>query len=117
MTLHRSIITYFFTMNGFAEMAFFICNFLSSGINKSDFMLFLVANYLKIINAVRVSEILSYLQKRWKAKLIRKYKKEREKLKSREKKFMKSSHQKRKSVDRSLTQKVGEMLREKYAID
>ena len=74
------------TFNGFAEITFFLCNFISSSLNTSDFMLYLVSNYVKIINAVRVSEILSYLQKRWKAKLIVKYMKEREKLKNMEKK-------------------------------
>jgi hypothetical protein len=76
-----SLWRYIFSPNGLAEMIFFICNFLSSSFNQDSFMLFQVANYVKIINAVRVSEILAYLQRRWKAELIRKYNKERQKLK------------------------------------
>ena len=42
------------------ECLFFICNFLCSPLNK-DFLTFLIANFLKIVNAMRVSDILSYL--------------------------------------------------------
>jgi hypothetical protein len=57
----KSFWQYITTANGFAEVVFFVCNFLSSSINQTSFMLFIVANYVKIINAVRVSEILAYL--------------------------------------------------------
>ncbi|TNV71338.1 hypothetical protein FGO68_gene6972 [Halteria grandinella] len=116
ISFKTSVWKYIFSPNGLAEICFFVCNFLSSSFNQTSFMLFLVANYIKIINAVRVSEILAYLQKRWKAELVRKYNKEREKLKYQEMKKVKNSNR-RKSMDRTLTQKVGEMLREKYAID
>lgn len=66
-----------------------------------------------------MSEILSFLQRRWKAKLIKKYKKEREKLKTWEKKkqTFTANRQRRRSFERGLTQKTGEMLREKYTGD
>lgn len=97
-----SVWKYLLSVNGIAEVIFFICNFLSSSFNQTSFILFQVANYIKIINAVRVSEILAYLQRRWKAELVRKYNKEREKLKYLEMKKVKNSNR-RKSMDRTLT--------------
>ena len=58
--------------SSFPELLFFICNFLCSPLNE-DYLIFLIANFLKIVNAMRVSDILSYLQKRWRAKMIIKY--------------------------------------------
>jgi hypothetical protein len=42
------------------ECLFFICNFLCSPL-INDFMIFLIFNFLKIVNAMRVSDILSYI--------------------------------------------------------
>lgn len=56
-----SLSQYLLSMTGFAEVIFITCNFLSSSLNESSFTLFLVANYIKIINVVRVYEILSFL--------------------------------------------------------
>ena len=57
----QTVATYLKSMNGFAEVSFFVCNILSSAVNEDSFLLFMVSNYVKIINAVRVSEILAYL--------------------------------------------------------
>ena len=62
----------FSTKSSFPELLFFLCNFLCSPLNN-NFLIFLIANFLKIINAMRVSDILSWLQKRWRDKMIIKY--------------------------------------------
>jgi len=62
---------------------------------------------------MRVNDILRYLQQRWRLKMIKKYKKQQEKLMSRDKKqLQRSVTHRRRSQDNS--NKTGEQLREKY---
>jgi len=67
--------------NGFAEVTFIFCNLFSSSL-IDNILLQLTANFFKIINAMRVSDILQYLQNRWKLKMLKKYAREREKIKT-----------------------------------
>jgi hypothetical protein len=102
--------------NGFAEIIFIVCNIFSSSI-IDNILLQLTANFFKIINAMRVSEILQYLQNRWKEKMFKKYEKEREKIKTEHKQLQKSlTRRRRKSMEKSSisSNKVGQQLREKY---
>jgi membrane protease YdiL (CAAX protease family) len=54
------------------EILFLICNFFSSCLT-TNFVVFILANYFKIVNAMRVNDILRYLQQRWRLKMIKKY--------------------------------------------
>jgi hypothetical protein len=111
-----SLYSYFYEQNGLPEVIFFVCNFFSSSLPKT-FLVYLVANFFKIINAMRVSDILGYFQQRWKEKMIKKYEKEREKLEHYDKKISRSiTRMRRKSQEQSSnnTNKVGHQLREKY---
>jgi hypothetical protein len=54
------------------ECLFFICNFLCSPL-ITNFMIFLIANFVKMVNAMRVSDILGYIQQRWRDQMIKKY--------------------------------------------
>jgi hypothetical protein len=57
---YSSIKLYMMEHNGFAEFLFIVCNLFSSSI-IDNILLQLTANFFKIINAMRVSEILQYL--------------------------------------------------------
>ena len=113
---YSSIKLYMMEHNGFAEIIFIVCNLFSSSI-IDNILLQLTANFFKIINAMRVSEILQYLQNRWKEKMFKKYEKEREKIKTEHKQLQKSlTRRRRKSMEKMSisSNKVGQQLREKY---
>jgi ABC-type uncharacterized transport system permease subunit len=56
-----NLLTFFYEHeSSVPECLFFICNFLCSPL-VNNFMIFLIANFLKIVNAMRVSDILSYI--------------------------------------------------------
>ncbi len=76
---------YFYRINNIVEVGFFINNFLSTYLIKNyDF--YLVANYLKIMNVTRISSIVMFMKKRWKQKLVEKFKKKRQKLRKNQEK-------------------------------
>jgi hypothetical protein len=53
---------YMFQENGFAELTFVLCNLFScSLLSENSFLIFITANFFKIVNAMRVSDILHYL--------------------------------------------------------
>ena len=66
--------------NNLVEIAFFADNFLSTYL-VTNYNFYLVANYLKIMNVTRISNIVIFMQNLWKKKLLMRYMKEREKLK------------------------------------
>lgn len=114
---YSSIKLYMMEHNGFAEIIFIVCNLFSSSIIDNNILLQLAANFFKIINAMRVSEILQYLQNRWKEKMFKKYEKEREKINTEHKQLQKSlTRRRRKSMEKMSisSNKVGQQLREKY---
>jgi hypothetical protein len=67
-------------LNNLVEIAFFMDNFLSTYL-ITNYNFYLAANYLKIMNVTRISDIVIFMQNRWKKKLLLRYMKEREKLK------------------------------------
>lgn len=77
-----NLVTFFYQHeSAFPECLFFICNFLCSPLN-TNFMIFLIANFFKIVNAMRVSDILSYLSQRWRDKMLKKYEQEQVRMKT-----------------------------------
>ena len=72
--------SYLFDKHNFAELIFFVDNFFSTYLIE-NYTFYLVANYLKIVNVLRIGSIVMYLKKRQKQQLVEKFKKEREKMK------------------------------------
>jgi len=71
---------YFLQLNNYVELAFVILNFNSTYL-VSNYTLYIVINYLKIINVTRISNIFMFIKRRQKQLLIEKYNRERERLK------------------------------------
>jgi hypothetical protein len=61
ITVDYSVIAFFNRDSSVPELIFFVCNIFSSSFFNSFFP-YIIANFLKIINAMRVSDILSYIQ-------------------------------------------------------
>lgn len=103
------------------ECLFFICNFLCSPL-ITDFMIFLIFNFLKIVNAMRVNDILGYIQQRWRDQMIKKYEQEQVRMKTQEKENILQrsiTRRRRKSMEHTLLMNnvgggVGSQIREKY---
>ena len=53
---------YLLSLNGAAELIFFLCCIISSPISSYSYTLYLVACYVKIVNVVRVSAVFLFIQ-------------------------------------------------------